>query len=217
MVLFQLAGLPLLAAFVVLLPWPPDRVPRRPWLAMVVLRGALYAVPAWLALAIVRGLVGEPLTGFPLFFSLALGDQLLPVALAVAAFLLAQRRLSFHPAEEGTFLVSLCFFAGFFAALDITDFLRAWGEWDPYELFLLPLMRVATVTLASLAAPRFYRWEGKLGLLYGGLCAAVSLPLTLLAFLSQVGHIGLAAGLVAGLFVGTAVAFALRFPQALQG
>jgi hypothetical protein len=215
--LFLLVGVPLLALFVVLLPWPSEQVPRRPWLAMVFLRGMFFAAPAWLALALLRSVIGEPLTGFPLWLALLGTDQLAPVALAIGAFIIAQRRLSFHPAEEGTFLVTLCFLAGFFSVLDLADFLREWQAWDAHTLFLLPLMRVATILLASLFSPRFYRWQGKLGLLYLALCSAATLPLSLASFVYAVNYATVAWALVAALVAVSAVAFVLRFPRAVRG
>ena len=217
MTLFLLAGVPLLALFVVLLPWPSDRVPRRPWLAMVFVRGVFFAAPAWLALALLRSAIGEPLTGFPRWLALLGTDHLAPVALAVVAFILGQRRLSLAPAEEGTFLVALCFLAGFFGVLDVADFLREWQAWDAHTLFLLPLMRLATVLLVSVAAPRFYRWQGTLGLLFIGLCSAATLPLSLFSFAFTVNYAAVAWAFVAALVAAASVAFVLRFPAALHG
>ncbi|MCX7029563.1 MAG: hypothetical protein NTU62_05520, partial [Spirochaetes bacterium] len=119
MSLFLLGALPLGALFVVLLPWDKKSVPRRPYLATIFLRGILWALPAWAAVLVFRRLVSDPLTGFPLYLSLLVAEQVLPIGLGLAAFLLAQRRLAFPATEEGILLVALCFLAGFLEVLDL--------------------------------------------------------------------------------------------------
>ncbi len=217
MTVFLLLAVPLLGLVVVLLPWPADRVPRRPWLAMVSLRGVLFAAPAWIILAILRSIAGEPLTGVGLWVAGFFLDHLGPVVLGIGAFILAQRRLAFEGSDEGTFLVTLAFLAGFFGVLDVADFLRGWQAWDAHSLFLLPLVRMAVVLGASLASPRFYRWQGSLGVLYLGLCAAATLPLSLVSFVFAVNYVA-AAWAVSGVLVAAALlAFVFRYPHALRG
>lgn len=217
MSIFLLAALPLGALFVVLLPWDGETVPRRPYLATVFLRGMLWALPAWAAVLLFRRLVGDPLTGFPLYLTLLVAVDLVPIVLALVAFLLAQRRLVFPATEEGILLTALCFLAGFLAVLDLGEFLRSWRTWDAHALFLLPLERFAVALALAMAAHRFHRWEGSLGLLFVGLTAAATPVLATFAFLYHVNHIALAWGFVSALFVAVAVVFALRYARVLRG
>jgi hypothetical protein len=214
--IFLLAALPLGALFVVLLPWDGELVPRRPYLATVFLRGMLWAIPAWAAVLLFGRLVGEPLTGFPLYLTLLVAGNLLPIGLALAAFLIAQRRLVFPATEEGILLTALCFLAGFLSILDLGDFIRSWRAWDADALFLLPLERLAAVLALAMAAHRFYRWEGRLGLLFIAMAAAALPVLAAFSFLYHISHVGLAWGLVSGLFVAVAVVFALRYARVLR-
>jgi len=215
--IFLLAAVPLGALFVVLLPWDGELVPRRPYLATVFLRGMLWALPAWAAVLLFRRLVGEPLTGFPLYLTLLVAEKLLPIGLALVAFLLAQRRLIFPATEEGILLTALCFLAGFLSVLDLGEFLRSWRAWDADALFLLPLERLAASLALAMAAHRFYRWEGRLGLLFVALAAAALPVLAAFSFLYHVSLVGLAWGLVSALFVSVAIVFALRYARVLRG
>ncbi len=217
MSIFLLAALPLGALFVVLLPWDGELVPRRPYLATVFLRGMVWALPAWAAELLFRRLVGEPLTGFPLYLTLLVADYLLPIGLALVAFLLSQRRLVFPATEEGILLTALCFLAGFLSVLDLGEFLRSWRTWDADALFLVPLQRLAAALALAMAAHRFYRWEGRLGLLFVALAAAALPVLAAFSFLYHLSHVGLAWGFVSALFAGVAVAFALRYARVLRG
>jgi hypothetical protein len=214
--LFLLLALPLGTLFVVLLPWDGKLVPSRPYLAAVFLRGMLWALPAWAAVLVFQRLAGDPLTGLPRYLSLLAGEQLLPVGLGIAAFLLAQRRLEFPATEEGILLVGLCFLAGFLSVLNVADFLRSWRAWDAHVLFLLPLQRFAVVLGISMAAYRFYRWEGSLGWLFAGFTAAALPVLALFSFLFGVNRVGVAWGLGTALFAAAAVVFALRYARVLR-
>lgn len=217
MPLFLLGVLPLGALFIVLLPWSAEQVPRRPYLATVFLRGMLWGLPAWAIQVAVRRFVGDPLTGFSLYLSLLVTEQLLPIGLALAAFLLVQRRLSFPATEEGILLVALCFLAGFLSVLDLAEFLRSWRAWDAHGLFLLPLQRLCATVALAMAAPRFYRWEGSLGWLLAGFTAAALPVLAVFSFLFKVNFIAVAWGLGVALFVAVAVVFATRYARVLRG
>jgi hypothetical protein len=215
--LFLLGALPLGALFVTLLPWDGKLVPRRPYLATIFLRGMLWALPAWAAVLLFRRLVGDPLTGFPLYLSLLGAEQVLPIGLGLAAFLLAQRRFSLPATEEGILLVVLCFLAGFLSVMNLAEFLRSWRSWDAHALFLLPLQRFTVALALSMAAHRFYRWEGSLGWLFAGFTAAALPVLAVFSFLFEVNLIGVAWGLGCALFVAAAVVFALRYTRVLRG
>jgi len=215
--LFLLGALPLGALFIVLLPWSERQVPRRPYLAMVFLRGMLWALPAWCAVLVVRRIVGEPLTGFPLYLTLLVAEQLLPIGLGLGAFLLAQRRLTFPATEEGILLVVLCFLAGFLAVLNLAEFLRSWRGWDAHALFLLPLQRFSAVLALAMAAHRFYRWEGSLGWLFVGFAGAGLPVLALFSFLFEINLATVAWSLGCGLFAAALLVFAFRYHRVLRG
>jgi hypothetical protein len=215
--LFLLGALPLGALFVALLPWEGKLVPRRPYLATIFLRGMLWALPAWAAVLAFRRLVGDPLTGFPLYLSLLVAEQVLPIGLGLTAFLLAQRRLTFPATEEGILLVVLCFFAGFLSVLNLAEFLRSWRSWDAHALFLLPLQRFSVALALAMAAYRFYRWEGSLGLLFAGFTAAALPVLAVFSFLFEVNLVAVAWSLGCALFAAALIVFAMRYARVLRG
>jgi hypothetical protein len=213
--LFLLGALPLGALFVALLPWDEKLVPRRPYLATIFLRGMVWALPAWAAGIGFRRLVGDPLTGFSLYLSLLAGEQAIPIGLALAAFMLAQRRLSFPATEEGILLVALSFIAGFLSVLNLEEFLGSWRAWDAHALFLLPLQRLSAALALTMAAHRFYRWEGSLGWLFAGFTASALPVLALFSFLFKVNLVAVAWGLGGTLFSAAAVVFSLRYVRVL--
>jgi hypothetical protein len=215
--LFLLGALPLGTLFVTLLPWEGKIVPRRPYLAMIFLRGMLWALPAWAVVLLVRRLIGDPLTGFLLYLSLLLAEQVLPVGLGLGAFLLAQRRMKYPATEEGILLVVLCFLAGFLSVLNLAEFLRSWRSWDAHALFLLPLQRFSVALALAMMAHRFYRWEGSLGLLFAGYAAAALPVLAVFSFLFEINLVGIAWGLGCALFAATLIVFALRYARVLRG
>jgi hypothetical protein len=214
--LFLLGALPVGALFIVLLPWSERQVPRRVSLVTVFLRGMLWALPAWAAVLVFRRLVGNPLTGLPLYLTLLVGEQMLPIGLGLGAFLLAQRRLAFPATEEGILLVVVCFLAGFLSVLNVAEFLRAWQSWDAHALFLLPLQRFSAALAIAMAARRFYRWEGSLGWLFAGFTAAILPVLALLSFLFEINVVGVAWGLGCALFAAVALVFAFRYRRVLR-
>ena len=217
MPLFLVGALPLGALFVCLLPWSERQVPRRPYLAAVFLRGMLWALPAWAVVLVFRRLVGNPLTGFSLYLTLLVAEQLLPIGLGLGAFLLAQRRFTFPATEEGILLVMLCFLAGFLSVLNVAEFLRSWRGWDAHALFLLPLQRFSAALAIAMAAHRFYRWEGSLGWLFAGFTAAALPVLALFSFLFEINAVGVAWGLGCALFAAAALVFAFRYHRVLGG
>jgi hypothetical protein len=218
MPLFLLGALPLGALFVALLPWDAKLVPRRPYLATVFLRGMLWALPAWAVIAVAWSLFADPrfLTGFLRYLSLLVAEQILPIGLGLGAFLLAQRRLEVPRTEEGILLVVLCFLAGFLAVLDLAELIRLWKAWDAHALFLLPLQRFSAALALSMAAHRYYRWEGSLGWIFAGLAAAALPVLAVFSFFFEINLVGIAWGLGCALFAAAAVVFALRYARVLR-
>ena len=217
MFLFLIASLPLLFSFVVLLPWDPGQTPRTVTLVWTFLKGVLLFFPGYLAILIVRGIAGFSYDGFLLYLSLLLRDHLAPLLAALGGFLLLQRKLSLSGTDEGIFLAVFAFLCGFFAMVNITDALRAWGGWDAYVLFLLPCLRVATILLVSMVAQRFFRWEGRDGGFFCAAGVALALLLALPSFLFRANRVGWAVPLAVLPVLVAAALFAMRFPRAVRG
>jgi hypothetical protein len=216
MVLFLLTGMPLFFAFLVLLPWNPERVPGRMLLAFQFLRGVLLFFPAWIVLLLLRRIAGFSYSGFPLFLSLLVHDHLAPVLLAVGGFVLVARRLQYPPSDEGVFLVVASFLSGFCWMLGIADFIADYGRWDAHVLFLLPVTRLALVLFLATIARRYERWEGRKGLYCSAVAAGAAVLAATASFLKLINR-GVFGFLLAVVFFAAAVLLAAaQFPQVLR-
>ncbi len=216
MVLFLLTAAPLFFAFLVLLPWRTDRAPERLFLGVQFLRGVLFFFPAWIVLLLLRRIAGFSWSGFPLFLSLLVHHHLAPVLLAVGAFVLAVRKLTYPSTDEGVFLTVLAILSGFAWMLGVADFVANYGRWDAHVLFLLPMTRLAVVLFLATIARGFERWEGRSGLQFSAAAAGAALLGAVASFLKVINR-GVWGFLLAGaLFVAALVIAAARYPQALR-
>ena len=216
MVLYLIAAVPLMFTLVVFLPWNESRAPQTLALMATFLKGALVFLPAYLVILLLRGVFGFSYEGLLLYFSLLLHDHLVPVLAGLGGFLILQRKLSISRDEETIFLTVFSFLSGFFGMLNLTDAFFVSGSWDPYALFLLPSLRLATVLFVSLLAQRYFRWEGVDAALFCGGAAGLAVLLSFSSFFCRINRAGWATLLaVVPLLVAIAF-FAMRFPRALR-
>jgi hypothetical protein len=214
--LFLVASLPLLFCAVVLLPWGRGQVPRTLSLVSTYLKGLLLFFPGYLAVLILRRIFGFSYDGFLLYLSLLLRDHLAPLLAGLGAFILLQRTLKFSGTDEGIFLATFACLSGFLSLVNVTDLLRQWGNWDAYVLFVLPFLRIASALALSMAAQRFFRWEGRDGWLFCAAGAAVSCALAVVSWCAVINRPWLTAGLTALPVAAAGAAFAMQFPRALR-
>ncbi len=214
MIFFLLFGVPIFGLFVALLHWDNDLAPRRMAMFSAFLWGLLCFFPGYIGVLVVRRIAGSPLWGFSLYLSLLFRDAIAPFLLGVGGFMLAQKKLVFPATREGIFLASFCFLTGFFSLFGMADFLNLYGNWDALDLFLVPLLRMAAIVLGSLAALRFFRWQGRDAAAYAGLCASLGVPLAFLLWLYEVNFRWLSVALAAVSFCGVLVLLAWQFPRA---
>jgi hypothetical protein len=217
MVLFLLVSLPLLFSLVILLPWGHRQAPRTVALVVTFLKGVLIFFPAYLVVLLCRRIFGFSFDGFLLFLSLLLRDHLVPVLAALGGFLLLQKKLDFPATDEGIFLTVFSFLAGFFSMMNIADAVRTWGVGEVESFFLLPFIRMGATLLLSLAAQRFFRWQGRDGANWCAAGAGLSCLLTLGSFFFYSGRLTWAILLTAAPFLVGVVLFALRFPRTVRG
>jgi hypothetical protein len=180
------------------------------------LKGALVFLPAYLVILLVRGIVGFSYEGLLLYFSLLLHDHLVPVFAGLGGFLLLQRKLNISRNDETIFLTVFACLSGFFTMLNLTDAFFASGSWDPYALFLLPSLRLATVLFVSLLAQRYFRWEGIDGVLFCGAAAGLAILLSFSSFFCRINRASLSILLAVVPVVVAISFFAMRFPRALR-
>ena len=217
MFLFLAASLPLLFCCVILLPWGARQTPRTLTLVSTFLKGILLFFPLYLALLIVRRIFGFSYGGVLLLLSLLQHDHLFPLLAAVVGFLLVQRSLKFPATDEGIFLTVFACVCGFLWMMNIADGLRTWGSWDGYVLLILPGLRIAAAVMIALTAQRFYRWEGRDGLMFCAAAGACALALAVISFLYASNLVAVSI-LLCVLSAAAGVAMvAMRFPRAVRG
>jgi hypothetical protein len=217
MVLFLVASLPLLFSLVALLPWDRGRGARRLATVSTYLKGLLIFFPGYLIMLIFRRIFGFSSDGVLLYFSFLLRDHLIPGLVAVAGFLLLQKKLTLSGKEEDTFLTVFACMAGFMTLLNIADALRTLGSWETYSLFLLPLLRMCMVLAVALVAGRFYRWEGRDAASFSGVVAACAVALTFASFLYGSSRVVWSILLTTAFFLAACLVVAFRFPRVLRG
>ena len=217
MFLFLVASLPLLFCCVLLLPWNARQVPRTLTLVSTFLKGVLLFFPGYLALLIVRRIFGFSWDGFLLFLSLFQQDHFFPLLAAIGGFLLIQKALAIPATDEAIFLTVFACMSGFLSMLNIADWLRTWGNWDGYSLFILPGLRAAAALAVALAAQRYYRWEGRDGVLFCGAAGVFALGLAVVSYLYSASRAGWSGALCVLVVLAAAAAVAMRFPRALRG
>lgn len=217
MTLFLLTAMPMVFAFLILLPWNVQKAPQRLFLVFQFLRGILLFFPAWLILLVLRRITGFAYSGFPLFLSLLARDHLPLVLLALGGFMLVMRAVQYPSSEEGVFLTTVSYLCGYFAMASIADFVAGYGRWDAHALFLLPLSRVALVLFLAAIARRYERWEGRAGLIYCGVAAGAAVLACSASFLIYVNRGLFAFALTAGFLAASVLFAAASHPRALMG
>lgn len=166
---------------------------------------------------IIRAIAGFSSDGFLLYLSLLARDHWAPLLTGVGAFLLMHRFLDINDTDEGVFLTVFSFFCGYLAMVNVTDFIRGWGQWTAYDLFLLPVLRIAGLLLTSVSARRFFRWEGRDAAFFAVVATLLAVLLAIGSWLLRRG-LPLLAGLgTAGAALAALVVFAMRFPRAVRG
>jgi len=216
MALFLIGSLPLFFLLLIWLPWSPKRAPETSFVVGTFLKGVLMFFPGYLVLLIARRIFGFSYSGFLLFLSLLQRDQLFPLLAGMGCLLILKSKLQISGIEEENFLGVFAFLAGFLAMENIADLVRSWGNWSTYILFLLPIQRLSTVLFVSLAARRFFPWEGRDAAFFLAAGAALAIGLTVPAFLFFIDRDGWSILLTVLPLCAAVIFFAMRFPRVLR-
>jgi hypothetical protein len=216
MTLFLIFSSPLLFMLVALLPWEAGHYVRKLHLFSVFFKGLICFIPAYIICLIVNAVVGSPLTGFALYVSIFVKDDLTPLLLGIGFFILVQRRLGFPANPEGIFLVVFSFLSGYYALYGVIDWLSRFGQWEAGDLFISPLLRMTAIMAVSVGSLRFYGWEGRSAAAFFGCAAGLCAVLALIGWLYGVSFPWLSAALSFSVFVASVVFFILQFPRVLR-
>ena len=171
--------------------------------------GIIVFIPTMLLYSFLVGMATERYSGPGFYFVHLFKDHLFFLAAAVGWFFLLRNQIRTRTADD-SFPAVLGFFGGFYSAVAVFDYLEQFTHLDSYVLFLLPLLRFATVILVTLCLVQFL---GQYDLLkFAALAACCAIPfLIALPAVFALRHLALptlmSAGVIGG---GTAVAF-LKF------
>jgi len=216
MTLFLLTSLPLFFLILIWLPWGPGKTPETTVLVGTFFKGLLMFFPGFLVILIVRRIFGFSYAGFLLFLSLLQRDQLVPMLAAIASLFILKSNLQISGLEEENFLGVFAFLGGFMAMANVADILRAWGNWNSYLLFLIPIQRLSAVLFVSLIAHKFFPWEGRDAVFLLVVASALALGFSVPAFFSFVNREGLAVLLTVLPLLGAFLWFTMRFPRVVR-
>ncbi len=169
MSLFAILGMPCLTVFLLF----ADRktaaaeivATRREVPVLEFIKGFFYAVPCLIVVLIVGRYVHLSYRSFPLYLLFLFTDHLIP-----AVFLGALYFLAFSQKEYGSLLA---FGGGFYTLVGIVEIFTQYGQFEPYPLFLLPVVRMAGLLFLTIFFLRFQQWYGLVRVLFLILLVAV--------------------------------------------
>jgi len=170
MSLFAILGVPCLTIFLLFADRkavPAGRIAtRRELPALEFIKGFFYAVPCLVVMLLLRRYVPLSYRSFPLYLLFLFTDHLIPVVfLAVLYFL-------FYSEKAYGSLIS--FGGGFYTLVGIVEIFTYYGQFEPYHLFLLPVIRMAGLLFFTIFFLRFEEWYGLVRVLF--LILLVALP-----------------------------------------
>ena len=171
MSLFAILGIPCLTVFLVLANHqtaPSGRISwRREAPALEFIKGFFYAVPCLVVMLLVRRYVPLSYRSFSLYLLLLLTNHLVPVGFLGVLYFLAYTQKGY-----GSLLP---FGGGFYTLVGIVEIFTHYGQFEPYQLFLLPVLHMAEFLFLTIFFLRFQEWYGVIRVLFLILLVAVPL------------------------------------------
>jgi hypothetical protein len=174
MSLFAILGMPCLTVFILF----ADRrvlsggsaslrheAPVRTLPALEFIKGFFYAVLCLVVILLVRRYVPLSYRSFPLYLRFLFTDHLIPVVFLGVLYFLAYSQKGYRSL--------LSFGGGFYTLLAIVEIFTNYGRFEPYHLFLLPVLRMAEVLFLTIFFLRFQQWYGLVRVLFLVLLVAV--------------------------------------------
>ena len=199
MSLFAILGIPCLTLVLLFAdrkPVPEGRIAiRRETPALEFIKGFFYAVPCLVVMLLVRRYVPLSYRSFPLYLLFLFTDHLIPVLfLGVLCFLAYSQK---------TYGSLLPFGGGFYTLVGIVEVFTRYGRFEPYHLFLLPVVRMAGLLFFTIFFLRIVEWYGLIRVLFLILLAAVPFLSGAITYLYMSSYLFWAALLSALYFLGS--------------
>jgi hypothetical protein len=199
MILFALLGMPCLTLFLLFADGQTGRLGRgamadeKP--AIAFLKGFFYAVTCLIVMLLVRRYVPSSCRSFPLYLLFLFTDHLIPVVFLLTLYFLAYTQKPYNSL--------LAFGGGFYTLIGIVEIFTRYGQFEPYHLFLLPLVRMGGLLFLTIFFLRFIEWYGLVRVLFVILLVAVPLLSGAISFLYMKAYLLWAAALSALFFLGS--------------
>jgi hypothetical protein len=170
MSLFAILGMPCLTVFLLFAGRKTsagDRVHAlREVPALEFIKGFFYAVPCLVVILLLRRYVSVSYRAFPLYLLYLFTDHLIPVVFLGVLYFLAYGQKGYRSL--------LPFGGGFYTLVGIVEIFTHYGQFEPYHLFLLPVVRMAGVLFLTIFFLRFQEWYGLVRVLF--LILLISVP-----------------------------------------
>jgi len=199
MSLFAILGMPCLTVFLLfadrsaLTGGKPSLRREAPVLEFI--KGFFYAVPCLVVVLLIHRYVPLSYRNFPLYLMFLLTDHLIPVVFLGLLYFLVYTQKGYTSL--------LAFGGGFYTLVGIVGIFTNYGQFEPYYLFLLPVLRMAGVLFLTIFFLRFQEWYGLVRVLFLVLLVAVPFLGAAITFLYMQSNILWAAVLTVAFFLGS--------------
>jgi hypothetical protein len=144
-------------------------------------KGAIWFVPALFVLSIIQNVFKVSYKPIEHFFYYFYRDHFLYALLGVVGYIVFYE-INVTMRKKHSFLTPVTFLCGYYTLVSINDFLVYVGEFDVYLLFLLPLVRIATIIALALLIERFIDEVSNMKIVYGSLMAGVPIASGFVSF-----------------------------------
>ncbi len=144
-------------------------------------KGALWFIPSLIVLSFFQNIFKvsyKPVEHFLYYFY---RDHFLYALLAVIGYIVFFE-LNVALRKKHSFLTLLTFLCGFYTIVSVNQYLTYIGEFDSYNLFLLPIARIAAIIALALVMERFVDEVSRMKIVYGFVLAIVPLACTFVSF-----------------------------------
>ena len=159
------------------------------------IKGFFYAVPCLVVILLVNRYVPLSYRSFPLYLRFLFTDHLIPVVFLGSLYFLVYSQKGYGSL--------LAFGGGFYTLVGIVGIFTHYGQFEPYHLFLLPILRMAGVMFLTIFFLRFQEWYGWVRALFLVLLVAVPFLSAAITYLYMRSYILWAAVLAAAFFLGS--------------
>jgi hypothetical protein len=178
MIIFQLLLIPAVSVLFILL-WSRNRGQIIFPLSTFIL-GAIIFFPGIFIFYLLRGFFQLHFSSIDLIIYFFGQDQLLHIVLATIGLLIIRKFSNIADHESFTFR-ALAFYGGYYSLVSCFYYLENFAHLNEYVLFILPVMHLSTILIASIALGQFHDRDGFVKILF---LFGLLIPASALSFVS---------------------------------